>query len=146
MNMKHGKSGIHGNRTKVNKMKIIKLIVIFLLFTMNLGAVDFSGFYIVDYSSAFKSEVLILQKLEDEKYFYLLSVPTSNGRKSFSKSLMGVWDGEQILLKQFDTIHALQPLENGFLHFYLVEGDGEFPGKNYRPITEEDLKKIAEMK
>lgn len=122
------------------------LFILFIsILICSISAQDLSDSYIIDYGADWEPDIITLNKV-GSKYIFIYDVPTSNGRKSFSSIEIGSWDGEQIILDNGYSIYALKPQPDGTLHYYAIEGGGEFPGKDFRPITEEDLIKIAEMK
>lgn len=106
---------------------------------------DLTGLYIYDLKRKWKFEVLSLQRI-DEAYLFIYDSPTYDGFDAYSKFQIGTWDGQQIVFDNGYSIYALKPQPDGTLHYYAIKDEHEFPGKDFRPITEEDLKKIAELK
>jgi hypothetical protein len=122
------------------------VMVSFLLFftIIDIFSQDLSGMYLYNLNHRWKFETISLQKVND-RYLFIYDAPTYDGIDAYSAYQLGSWDGEQIIFDNGYNIYGLKPLPNGTLHYYLIEGEGEFPGKDFRPITEEDLKKIVEM-
>ena len=129
-------------------MRWLKKTLFFILFLF-IGLIacsqDLSGTYLYDLNHRWKFETISIQKVNDN-YLFLYDSPTSDGIDAYSAFEIGSWDGEQIVFDNGYTIYALRPQPDGSLHYYAIKDENEFPGKDFRPITEEDLKKIAELK
>lgn len=121
--------------------------LVFLLFCVCsfVNAEEFNTCYIEVGELSNTQEYFLINQIED-KYFVSYIKPSISGRKSFAQSWIGLWNGHEIILNNGYSVYGINKQENNEIYFYMIEDVGEFPGKDFRPITEEDLKKIAEMK
>ena len=126
-------------------MKKNVTLCILLFLKLSLFSSDLSGTYILDLSSSWVLEIVTLEKIGN-LYLFLYDAPTSDGMDSYSAYEIGEWDGEQIIFENIDTIYAIKPQPDGTLHYYAIKDPYEFPGKDFRPLTEADFQKIVDLK
>ncbi|MBF9014484.1 MULTISPECIES: hypothetical protein [unclassified Oceanispirochaeta] len=123
------------------------LVSIFITFlSCSVFSQDYHSCYIeVESSGNQNPEYIIINKVGSE-YFVSFLRPTISGRASLSRYWVGEWDGHDLILNNGYSTYAINMIEQGYIHYYSLNDSGEFPGKDFRPITEEDLKKIVELK
>ncbi len=125
-------------------MKRIALIFFSIFILFNTYTIDLSGSYILELGRSWHFEIITLKKINGN-YLFIYDAPTKDGFESYSSYQIGKWDGEQIVFENIDTIYAIKPQKDGTLHYYAIKDPYEFPGKDFRPITEDDLEKIIAL-
>ena len=140
-------AGLHGTLGTINiKGRFIMRALffsMFLIFATNLYCQDFENCYIeVNSSTEAGIEYFLIEDVGD-RYFVTFIRPTISGRRSLSRFWVGVWNGREIVLDNGFSVHGINKQENGNLFYYHIKDVGEFPGKDFRPITREDLDRIT---
>ena len=124
-----------------------RFLILFIMLTSlsRLFSQDFENCYIVMSSSTDAGIEYFLIEEVGTLYFVTFIRPTISGRRSLSRFWVGEWNGREIILDNGFSVYGINKQKNGNIYFYQIEDQGEFPGKDFRPITLEDLQRIKSL-
>ena len=125
-------------------MRKVFFIIMLVSISTTVFSENFYTCYIEDSSTNdLGVEYFLITQIEDE-YFVSFIRPTISGRHSLAQYWVGSWNGREIVLDNGYSVYGINKQENGNIFFYVIKDVGEFPGKDFRPLTVDDLKKISD--